>query len=102
MKKILGIIAVILLSPALVLAATPTILDTLPVTGTYFSNVTSTSFTYTVPAGGQNKLEIVYIVANRGDAVISATQNGVSMTCSGKFHVEVALQLGNRFNCYLA
>ena len=57
----------------------PTILNSLPVTTRYSSTqVTSDSFTYTVPASGANKLLVaIIVVANGGPTnAPSATQNG--------------------------
>ncbi len=104
MKKLATLLVLATLFPFIALAATPTPLDALPVAGTYFSGVTSVSYTYTVPDGGQNKLEIAYIVTSGGSAAPVATQNSVSMTCSAKFTASAnePAQLAARWECHLA
>jgi RHS repeat-associated protein len=58
----------------------PTILDTLPLT--VHANAIgsgSTSFTYTVPSGGSNKLLVILCACNAPNSSLSATQNGTSL-----------------------
>ena len=63
----------------------PTILDTLPVTrhdmgnGSQYIPVISGFFSYTVPAGGTNKL-LACFIQDAYNAVSSVSQNGTSMT----------------------
>src|SRR5262249_40814585 len=53
---------------------TPTIMDTLPLTMQQVANSSSGSFTYTVPSGGTNKLEVVLMCKNAyNDPVPTAT-----------------------------
>jgi hypothetical protein len=74
-------------------SSTPSIMDSLPVTTHANALGTgSTSFTYTVPAGGQHKLLLVYCACNTPNSGLSATQNGVSLSSftridSGTFNV---------------
>jgi len=62
----------------------PSILDSLPFTLHQSSTlISSDSFSYTVPAGGTNKLMVALIAFGNGDksASLSVTQNGVPLTC---------------------
>lgn len=82
-KKILSVLSiflvVIMFSPLPALATSnPTVMDTLPVTGHGFNPAATQSFSYTVPAGGQNKVTVVLYCIN--DSVTSMTLNTVSMT----------------------
>ncbi len=80
---------------------TPSITDTLPVTLHQSSTlVTSDSFSYTVPAGGSNKLFLV--VGEMGADVrstLSATLNGSALTCQS---VSGPLIRAYPFLCYVA
>jgi Salmonella virulence plasmid 65kDa B protein/FG-GAP-like repeat len=68
-------------APPVVLGTTSlAIMDTLPLTVHTVASVTSTSFTYTVPAGGSNQVEIIEM-GTQGNTV-TATQNGSAMTCA--------------------
>jgi hypothetical protein len=57
----------------------PTIMDSLPITVHKLASVTSDSFSYTVPAGGSNKVFIVNI-RQCGPVAPTATLNGASLT----------------------
>lgn len=81
-------------------AATPSILDTLPLTiRQSASSVTSHSFAYIVPSGGTNKLLVAYgVLGSDRSSSVAATQNGAALTCRW-------LGTGTRayhFICYLA
>ncbi len=57
--------------------ATPTVLDSVPVTLTTSAvGVTSWSFTYTVPGGGSNKLLVFMMAIAAGVSSVSGTWNG--------------------------
>lgn len=60
--------------------AAPSILDTLEVATTFTSAATSQSYSYTVPAGGANKLFCVFIGIGSGGVTPTATLNGVSIS----------------------
>ena len=79
----------------------PTILDSLPVTNRQSSvSVTSDSFSYTVPAGGTNKLLVVLLAMGADkSASLSATQNGASLTCQ---KISGSITRAYHFYCYLA
>jgi RHS repeat-associated protein len=61
-------------------SSTPTIMDSLPVT-THVNAIGtgSTSFTYTVPSGGQHKLLLVYCACYAPNSGLSATLNGTPL-----------------------
>jgi Salmonella virulence plasmid 65kDa B protein len=59
----------------------PSIMDTLPLTTHVAANVTSDSFSYTVPLGGTNKLFVVMVCQNdTGSVPTSETLNGVALS----------------------
>src|SRR5208337_1651451 len=59
----------------------PTILDALPLSTYKVTNSTSDSRSYTVPAGGINKLFVI-LLAENGSSVPSATLNGIPVAFS--------------------
>lgn len=73
--------ALLTLFPVSALAAGPTILDTLPVTG-HDEQATATTFTtsYTVPAGGSNKVFILMLDLANSYAGLAVSLNGVTVT----------------------
>ncbi len=74
------ILAVLIVAPASAFAVGPTVLDTVPVAFTVSSSVVHTiSFTYTVPAGGSNKLLVFQMGVSAGISGITGSQNGVNM-----------------------
>src|SRR6266436_8905072 len=86
-------------TPAIVATTSHTILDALPLPIQGLSFGTSQSFTYTVPAGGSNKLLLVLVAQNTGTAPTSATQNGVSLPVFT--HVPGTVDRANYFYSYL-
>ena len=79
----------------------PSILDSLPVTNRQSSvSVTSDSFSYTVPAGGANKLLVVLLAIGADkSSSLAATQNGASLTCR---KISGSITRAYHFYCYLA
>ena len=77
------------------------IMDAVPITFRQSStNVTSNSFTYTVPAGGTNKLLVVMLALGADkSASLSATQNGAPLTCQ---KISGPLIRAYHFYCYFA
>jgi hypothetical protein len=75
----------------------PSIQDTVPLTVHTVSSVTSTSLTYTVPAGGSNQIEVVELGTQ--NATVSATQNGSAMTCAKALNGN---DWGSYWYCWLA
>ena len=80
---------------------TPSILGTLPVVSRLSSAiVTSDSFAYSVPSGGQNALLIILIALGDGNATPpAATQNSAPMTCE---RIAGPTIRAVHFYCYLA
>lgn len=64
-----------------VATAHPSIMDSLPLTFRSGEGVSSDSWTYTVPSGGQSKL-LVVLLATGGNVSTTATQNGDALTCT--------------------
>jgi hypothetical protein len=95
-----SVLAIKAASPPAVLS-NPTILDTLPLTMQTVSNVASSSFNYTVPSGGTNKLEVVMLCSNNGNAPFpTASQNGTLL--STFVHIPGSVDRCNWFYAYLA
>jgi hypothetical protein len=80
---------------------TPTIMDNLPLTMQQVSASTTGAFTYTVPSGGTNTLEVVMMCMNRGgDLAPTATQNGKIF--SPFVHIEGTVDRCTWYYAYLA
>jgi len=75
----------------------PTILDALPLTLHTGTAITSDSWTYTVPSGGQNKLLVVLFAGNSDP--ITASQNGSPLSCS---RINGVIDRAYHTVCYLA
>jgi hypothetical protein len=80
----------------------PNIIDSLPLTLQRVVNTTSGSFTYAVPSGGQNKLEVVMLCDNQGSTtpVPTASQNGVPL--STFVHIQGTIDRCTWYYAYLA
>jgi RHS repeat-associated protein len=86
---------------AIAATSSPSIMDTLPVTHRVSgTNVTSDSFTYTVPSGGSNKLLVVMAALGADQSSsLTATLNGATATCQ---KIPGSLIRAYDYYCYLA